>query len=191
MSTSSRRAPATVPVRLSEVEWIGTGGTMYSAQYILWDEDGNLRLGDKASTRARWVRWLHTQLNTKSPNITPTVVGHSEVSPQCTASEDLPPMFDMDAVQSTVNRKEVGRDKLLPKLLVVSLRGGRHCAESVYTTPPRNKVGQSAKMIGTSPSWPLPATFLLKTTEWRDTARQIMRRPSMIPNIFLLCRRPD
>ena len=74
----------------------------------------------------RWVRWLSSSLNTKSPTLNPDIVEELNVCPPCTPLHDLPPIFEVgETIKSMSNRKAFGPDELSSILLKLALDGDR------------------------------------------------------------------
>ena len=60
----------------------------FNSQYIKNEEDRLLR--DNALTGERWVRWFHKLLNTKSPNLDPSIVDELKQWPPYRLLDDVP-----------------------------------------------------------------------------------------------------
>ena len=80
-------------------------------------------LGDMGLIRNRWVQWLSTSLNTKSPALDPNIVEELKVWPPRTPLDDLPSIFEVEeTIKSISNRKAVGPHEL--KLAIDEDRDG-------------------------------------------------------------------
>ena len=74
--------------------------------------------------RERWVRWLHTLLNTKSPKLDPNIVEGLEQWPEETTLGNQPTMQALtDAIRSLANGKAVGPDGVPVELFKIALNG--------------------------------------------------------------------
>ena len=58
------------------------------------DAEGSL-LREKGLIRDRWVQWVSTLHNTKSPALDPNIVEELKVLPPCTPLDNLPSMFEV------------------------------------------------------------------------------------------------
>ena len=78
----------------------------HNSQFIK-DEHGSL-LRDVQVIRERWVRWFHTLLNTKSPNLDPNIAEGLGQWPENTTLGNQPTMQELtDAIRSLANGKAV------------------------------------------------------------------------------------
>ena len=74
--------------------------------------------------RERWVRWFHTLLNTKSPNLDPNIDKSLEQWPENTTLGNQPTMQVLtDAIRSLANGKAVGPDGFPVELFKIALNG--------------------------------------------------------------------
>ena len=89
-----------------------------SEQFIM-DEDGTL-LKDKVRVHERWAGYLGTLLNTKSPNLDPTISGLFPRRLLAPSLGDEPTIDDITAViRGMPNWKAVGPDSLPAELLKI------------------------------------------------------------------------
>ena len=88
-----------------------------SCSHNIKDAEGSL-FRDKGLIRDRWVQWLSTLLNAKSPALDRNIVEELKVRPPCTPLDDLPSMFDVEEpIKRMSNRKAVGPNEPPAKLL--------------------------------------------------------------------------
>ena len=93
-----------------------------SSQFIK-DKDGNL-LTDVELIRKRWVRWFHTLLNNKSPNLDPNIDEALDQWPVNTPLGVRPTMQELiDVIRSLANGKAVGPDGIPLELFKIALNG--------------------------------------------------------------------
>ena len=79
----------------------------HNSQFIK-DERGSL-LRDVEVIPERWIRWFHTLLNNKSPNLDPNIAKGLEQWPENTTLGNQPTMQELtDAIRSLANGKAVG-----------------------------------------------------------------------------------
>ena len=94
----------------------------HNSQFIKDEHDSQLR--DVEVIRERWVRWFHTLLNTKSPNLDPNIAEGLEQWPENTTLGNQPTMQELtDAIRSLANGKAVGPDGVPVELFKISLNG--------------------------------------------------------------------
>ena len=92
-----------------------------SCSHNIKDAEGSL-FRDKGLIRDRWVQWLSTLLNAKSPALDRNIVEELKVRPPCTPLDDLPSMFDVEEpIKRMSNRKAVGPVEPPAELLKLAL----------------------------------------------------------------------
>ena len=75
----------------------------------------------------RWVQWLSTLINTKSPALDLNIVEERKVWPPCIRLDDLPSIFEMkETIKSLSNREGVRSDELPAELLKLILDEDRY-----------------------------------------------------------------
>ena len=93
-----------------------------SSAYVK-DENGVL-LRDVELIRERWVRWLHTILNVKSPRLGPKIAEGLDQWPENIPLGVQPTMQELtDAIRSLANGKAVGPTGVSVELFKITLNG--------------------------------------------------------------------
>ena len=79
---------------------------------------------DVELVRGRWVRWFHTLLNAKSPELDPNIAEGLDQWPESMPLGVQPTMQELtDAIGSRANGTDVGPDEVSVELFKIALNG--------------------------------------------------------------------
>ena len=88
------------------------------------EEENGVLLRDVELIRKRWVRWLHTLLNAKSPRLDPNIAEGLDQWPENMPLGVQPTMQELtDAIRSLANGKALGPDGVSVTLFKITLNG--------------------------------------------------------------------